>query len=201
MDCATNDTCPICGEEDTTNITASSSSASVLVADSRGAAGAVGEGEGIAAAGGVSPSRNSYEANEHDAQDGDKPTGEDGKDDVPPAGGGGGEAECCLVCHKDIDTRRDCGLRLPCGHWQCERCSMILAEHCSICHRSVINISVPCLTCQEPTVMYQSRCCIVCQVLCCEKCSVPTRCCQWSNLDDERCVHVRCSIECTTCSD
>ena len=48
--------------------------------------------------------------------------------------------EECLVCYKEINKIRDCGLELLCGHWHCEKCTNILAEHCSICDRSTLNI-------------------------------------------------------------
>ena len=102
-----------------------------------------------------------------------------------------GEPPCtqCIVCHDDIDIVRDCGLFPRCGnhtHWQCESCQEILAEHCAICDRGVINNIRPCTTCGERIALFQSRACANCEALCCVGCSKPAGCCR------PKCLHVFC---------
>ena len=99
--------------------------------------------------------------------------------------------ETCIVCLRDdMDTVVCCGLQLPCGHWQCERCSNKLAGHCAICHRNFLNTPTPCHNCGTPKVMHQSRVCDVCERLCCVSCSTPSECCV--DNDGPVCVHARC---------
>ena len=70
----------------------------------------------------------------------------------------------CLVCHTKVHLR-DLGLKLQCcGNYQCEECMSILAEHCSICDRTLLNMVIPCENCGRGTKMYQSRACSSCEM-------------------------------------
>ena len=100
--------------------------------------------------------------------------------------------ETCLVCYKEINKVRDCGLELLCGHWHCEKCTNILAEHCSICDRSTLNKQFPCRMCGNSIKMFQSRVCQSCENLCCTNCGTKDYCCFWPEFN-EHCDHVVCS--------
>ena len=77
----------------------------------------------------------------------------------------------CLVCHNTV-RMCDLGLKLQCcGNYQCEACMNILAEHCSICDRTLLNMVIPCGNCGLGTKMYQSRACSSCEMtLHCVRC-------------------------------
>ena len=99
--------------------------------------------------------------------------------------------EECIVCYASIDPTMSPGLKMRCcGKYQCERCQNILAEHCSICHRETINNKIPCEKCGIPVQMFESRCCVKCENLCCVNCSEPTYCCRLGR--DIDCVHCAC---------
>ena len=106
--------------------------------------------------------------------------------------------EACLVCHNLINIRRDPGLQMTCGHWQCEGCSELLAEHCSICHREDLNRSLPCPMCEHHVLMYQTRTCVDCEQLCCVHCTERTFCCIRNPEDShDYCYHARC-VDCVS---
>ena len=118
-------------------------------------------------------------------------------DDAGDDGEALGRTMTCIVCLRDdINTVEDCGLRLACGHWQCERCSNTLVKRCAICHRGHLNTPKPCYNCGTRKVMYQSRTCDVCERPCCVSCSTPSECCV--DNDGVVCVHARCGY-CVAC--
>ena len=51
----------------------------------------------------------------------------------------------CLVCYAPVSKTLCPGLQMQCGHWHCEPCTDLLAEHCSICKRSMLNVERPCI--------------------------------------------------------
>ena len=99
--------------------------------------------------------------------------------------------EPCLVCHIEINTKVFPELKTRCGHWHCERCMMVLASHCSICDREMLNQAIPCETCNTPAKMYQSRSCSGCSQLCCVSCGELSKCC-WLAEDEVNCCHMTC---------
>jgi hypothetical protein len=99
----------------------------------------------------------------------------------------------CLVCYAPVNKTLYPGLQLQCGHWHCEACTNLLAEHCSICHRGVLNLEDPCSSCSRPVKMFEIRVCEneACGRFCCQYCSVAQHCCSFG--DDRTCTHSVCS--------
>ena len=99
----------------------------------------------------------------------------------------------CIVCHNEVNTANSPGLKTYCcGQVQCETCMAILAEHCAVCDRGLLNRQVPCFNCGADTRMHESRCCIACEELCCVNCSVKDNCCVDGRSGDVVCVHAVC---------
>ena len=99
----------------------------------------------------------------------------------------------CLVCYAPVSKTLCPGLQMQCGHWHCEPCTDLLAEHCSICNRSMLNIERPCISCARSVKMFETRVCEneACGVVCCKYCSVARHCCDFGG--DRTCTHSVCS--------